>query len=257
MRMVDTHAHLHFKRCLEDLNSIVERFKSEGGKFILNVGINVEDSKEALRVAKIFGYKVAVGVHPHDSKSAGENFIEELENLASDPDVVAIGETGLDYFRDLSPRDVQRRVFISQIELAFRLKKPLVIHVRDAYEDVYAILKDSDLPEPPGVIHAFSADLGWAERFVDLGFFLGIGGPLTYPKNESLREVVSTIGPESILTETDCPYLPPQRFRGKRNEPSYVRYVIEEMERILKIDRGEIEKIIDENAMRIFKGVRG
>ncbi len=252
MILVDTHAHLHFGRFSSDVDDVVERFKREGGKYLINIGINVEDSEKALKTARKYGFKAAVGVHPHDSKSVPKNYIERLEELAKDKNVVAIGEIGLDYYRNLSPKEVQKKVFIEQIELAEALKKPLIIHVRQAYEDVYEILSSVDLPDPPGVIHAFSADLDWALKFIKLGFMLGIGGTVTYPKNEKLRNVVKGVGIDSILTETDCPYLPPQPFRGRRNEPLYVKYVLEKISDLLNISVEEAGKKILNNAMEVF-----
>ncbi len=257
MILADTHAHLHFNRYFADLEDVISRFREAGGTFLLNIGTNLEDSKKAIEIAEKFGFKAAVGVHPHDSKDVPEDFIAVLRKLASSPDVLAIGETGLDYYRNLSPKNVQIEVFKSQIELALDIGKPLVIHIRDAYEDAYEILKSSHLPDPPGVIHAFSADKIWAKKFVDLGFVLGIGGPVTYPKNHHLREAVEYVGVENILTETDCPYLPPQKFRGRRNEPAYVVYVLEELSRVLKMSIDEISLKIIENVNRVFlKGER-
>ncbi len=252
MRIVDTHAHLQFPKFSKDLDEVVERFKNAGGVFLLNVGINLKDSKEALKVAKKYGFKVSVGVHPHDSKDVSDDYIQKLQNLAMDEDVVAIGETGLDYYRDFSPRDVQKRVFQEQIDLATLLNKPLVVHIRSAYRDAYEILSTSQLPDPPGVIHAFSADYEWALKFVKLGFLIGIGGPVTYPKNEKLREVVKKIGLKNIVTETDCPYLPPQQFRGKRNEPSYVFYVLKFLAGILEMDLESVAEEIYNNTVGVF-----
>ncbi len=254
MVLVDTHAHLHFRRCLNDLEEIVERFKSSGGRFLINVGINIEDSKEALKIARRFGFKASAGIHPHDSRDAPPNFTDELREILSREDVVAVGETGLDFYRDLSPREVQEEVFKAQIDLAREIGKPLIVHVREAYDEVYEILKDSDLPDPPGVIHSFSADETWAKRFVDLGFVLGIGGPITYPKNHHLREAVRFVGLENVVVETDCPYLPPQRFRGKRNEPVRVFHVLEEISRVLGEDLESVANAVFENALRTFSG---
>ena len=252
MRFADTHAHIHFPKFKNDLDEVIERFRRSGGEFLLNIGVNIEDSRKAVNYAKRYGFKAAVGIHPHDSKDAPENFLEILEEFLKDESVVAIGECGLDYYRDLSPREVQKEIFQSQIDLAAALNVPLVVHIRDAYEDAYNILSSSQLPDPPGVIHSFSADREWALKFVKLGFFIGIGGPVTYPKNEKLREAVKAVGVENILTETDSPYLPPQKFRGKRNEPSYVVYVIEEISKVLDISPEEVGEITLKNALEVF-----
>ena len=252
MKLVDTHAHLHFPRCQGDIEEVVERFKEEGGVFVLNVGVNLKDSEAALKEAKRFSFKAAAGIHPHDSKDAPEDFIQRLQRLLEDPDFVAVGEIGLDYYRNLSPKEVQKRVFQEQIDLAAALNKPLVVHIRDAYEDAYEILSSSELPDPPGIIHAFSADSEWALKFVKLGFLLGIGGPVTYPKNERLRQAVRAVGIENIVTETDCPYLPPQKRRGKRNEPSYIKFILEEISRILEMEIEEAAERIHKNAMEVL-----
>ena len=252
MRFADTHVHIHFPKFRNDLDDVIERFRRSGGKFLLNIGVSIEDSKLAVEYAKKYGFKAAVGIHPHDSKDAPENFLEILEGVLKDESVVAVGECGLDYYRDLSPREVQKEVFQSQIDLAAALNVPLVVHIRDAYEDAYKILSSSQLPDPSGVIHAFSADKEWALKFVKLGFFIGIGGPVTYPKNGKLREVVKAVGIENILTETDSPYLPPQKYRGRRNEPSYVVYVIEEISKVLDISPEEVGEITLKNALEVF-----
>ncbi len=253
MGYADTHAHIHFPKFKSDVDDVVRRFKDTGGEFLLNIGVNIEDSKKALEYAKRYGFKAAVGVHPHDSKDVDEHFLEYMQDMIRDEDVVAIGECGLDYYRNISPKEVQKEIFQSQIDIAAMFNIPLVIHIRDAYEDAYEILSSSELPDPPGVIHAFSADKEWALKFVKLGFFLGIGGPVTYPKNHSLREAVRAVGVQNILTETDSPYLPPQKFRGKRNEPSYVRFVLEKLSEILDMSYEEVSNITLENALEVFK----
>ncbi len=253
MRYADTHAHLHFPKFKKDIDEVVERFKKSGGEFLLNVGVNLEDSRKAVEVARKYGFKASVGIHPHDSKDVPADFVQILSELIQDETVVAIGECGLDYYRNLSPRDVQKEIFQAQIDLAAALNIPLVVHIRDAYEEAYEILSSSQLPDPPGVIHAFSADSEWALKFVKLGFLLGIGGPVTYPKNEELRRAVRAVGIENILTETDSPYLPPQKFRGRRNEPSYVIHVIERVAEVLGEDPEVVGEKTLENALEVFK----
>jgi len=252
LKIVDTHAHIHFPRCRNDLEDIIKRFKENGGVFLLNIGVDIEDSKKALEYAKRFGFYAAVGIHPHETKDAPQDFLQKLMELANDENVRAIGEIGLDYYRNLSPKEIQKELFQSQIDLATALGKPIVVHIRDAYEDAYEILKNSELPDPPGVIHAFSANSEWALKFVKLGFFLGIGGPVTYPKNDRLREAVRVVGVDNILTETDCPYLPPQKFRGRRNEPSYIRFILEKIAEVLQIPIEEVAERIYKNVQEVF-----
>lgn len=253
MRIVDTHAHLHFPQFKNDLVSLIDRFVADGVEFVINVGIDVKDSIESLKLAKRFkNIFCSVGVHPHEAGKVEKEYIEKLRELAEDPKVVAIGETGLDYFRNFSSKEDQKRVFREQLLLARELDLAVIIHIRDAYEDAYEILSQIGLPPAGGVIHAFSSDTTWALKFIELGCFIGIGGPLTYPKNISLKNVVRAVGIENIVTETDCPYLPPQQFRGKRNEPSYVRFVVNEISAILNEDPVKISNKIIENAKELF-----
>lgn len=201
----------------------------------------MKDMPETIKIAKrLSNTYCAIGVHPHDSKDAlehKENYLDKIERLATTSNkVIAIGEIGLDYFRNLSPVEVQKRVFADQLALAQKLDLPVILHIRDAYEDTYDILSAFKTEKLRGIVHAFGSDENWAKKFVKLGFKIGIGGPITYPKNEMLRRTVKIIGIENIVTETDCPYLPPQQFRGKRNEPIYVAYVVEELNKIFGKD---------------------
>ncbi|WP_041081678.1 TatD family hydrolase [Thermotoga profunda] len=253
MRIVDTHAHLHFSHFKGDLEHLVGRFSSDGIEFVINVGIDVDDSTESLNLASKFSsIFCSVGVHPHEASKVERDYIQKLKKLAESPKVIAIGETGLDYYRNFSSKEDQKRVFQEQLLLAKELDLPVIIHIRDAYEDAYEMISKIGLPNAGGVIHAFSADTSWALKFIEMGCFIGIGGPLTYPKNISLKNVVRAIGIENIVTETDCPYLPPQQFRGKRNEPAYVRFVVEEISRILNEDPKEISTQLLQNARELF-----
>jgi len=251
MNLVDTHAHLQLKHFEKDREEIIKRFESDGISFLINVGINVEDSKISVEFSKKYE-KIfcSIGVHPHDCKDAPENYLEELEELAKNDKVVAIGEIGLDYFRNFSPKEIQQKVFTEQLLLAKELKLPVIIHIRDAYEDAYSILESFGPFEKGGVIHSFSADSDWALKFIKLGFYLGIGGPITYRNNKVLSDVVKMVGEENILTETDCPYLPPQPFRGKRNEPAYVKYVVEKINDIIGYD---VSDVLFKNAIELFE----
>ncbi|WP_126992553.1 TatD family hydrolase [Thermosipho globiformans] len=248
MKIVDTHAHLHMKHFNEDREKIIKNFENDGIEFIVNVATNIEDSYQCIELSKKYDRIFAtVGVHPHDSSSVPNDYLGILEKLAKNEKVVAIGEIGLDYYRNFSPKEVQQKVFAEQLMLAKDLKLPVVVHVRDAYEDAYNIL---EMIGPfNGVIHSFSGDREYALKFVKLGFYLGIGGPLTYKKNQQLRDIVRLVGEENIVTETDCPYLPPQPYRGKRNEPSYVKYVVEEINKLIGEDVSE--KLIN-NARELF-----
>ncbi len=253
MKFADTHAHLHFPHFEKDLDQLVRLFPYKGVEFVVNVGVDVKDSKKALEVAlKYDRVYCSVGVHPHEASKVEPGYLEKLEQLCKEQKVVAIGETGLDYYRNLSTREDQVRVFKEQLMLAKELDLPIIVHIRDAYEDAYKILSDIGLSTKGGVIHAFSADGEWALKFAQLGFFIGVGGPVTYPKNLSLKSAVRLVGVENILTETDCPYLPPQQFRGKRNEPAYIRLVLEEIAKILDEDIEQVAQATLQNAMELF-----
>jgi len=194
---------------------------------VITVGVNLESSKAALKLAKHHRFIWAgVGVHPHEAKTFTSRVANALRELASNPKVVAIGEIGLDYYRDLSPRSTQRDVFAEQIELANNLCLPVIIHNRESTKDMLAILR-AHRPKT-GVLHSFLGDIDLAREFVKLNLYLGIGGPLTFKKNDILRDAVRQIPLDKILFETDCPYLTPVPYRGKRNEPIYVRYVAEQ-----------------------------
>jgi len=200
---------------------IARAFADEIG--IVTIGTNLESSREAVRLAgRHRTVWATVGVHPHDAKTVTADVLKGLEELT--PDAVAIGEIGLDYYRDLSPRDVQRHAFAQQLELGRRLDLPVVLHNRESTDDLLAILREAG-DTHRGVVHSFLGDRSLAEAFLDLGFHLGLGGPVTFPKNGTLREAVKGIPLDRILLETDCPYLTPVPYRGRRNEPGYVRYV--------------------------------
>jgi len=252
IEIVDTHAHIHMSQFKMDRDSIIENFEKEGIAFIVEVGVDLKSSKKAIKLAydnqKIFS---AVGIHPHDVKDIKSEVLEELEKLAKLSRVVAIGEIGLDYYRNLSPRELQKRYFIEQIKIAKKLDKPIIVHIRDAYDDALDILKEH-AKELRVVIHSFSGDINDARVALSLGFFLGIGGPVTFKNAHKLREIVKEIPLDFILSETDCPYLTPEPFRGRRNEPKYVRYVIEKIAQIKGLDIELVANQILENSKKFF-----
>ena len=251
----DTHAHLQSEEFDPDREKIIGDMSSEGISFIINMSSDIKDSHVVSEMSRNFDNVYGmVGVHPHESKDVTENYLNEIEELLNNnPKILGIGEIGLDYHFNLSPVADQKRVFREQLSLAKKLNVPVSIHVRDAYDDAYKILCLPEIPERKGVIHAFSGDSNWAAKFVNLGFLLGIGGPLTYKKNQHIRDAVKTVGLKNIVTETDCPYLPPVPLRGKRNEPSYIKYVLNTLEDIFCTPRTEIENILLGNATKLFK----
>ena len=251
LKLVDTHAHISFPQFDSDRERIIRQIEDDTISLLVEIGTNVEDSERAFRTVKgLRNAFFSAGVHPHDSGGLDKQGLLKLESLLLSDKAVAVGEIGLDFFRNLSPVEDQIRAFKEQLELAARLDLPVVVHVREAYSEAYEILKK--FGHFKGVIHAFSADLEYARMFVELGFFLGIGGPLTYKKNEELREVVREVSLDRLVCETDCPYLPPVPFRGKRNEPYYVGYVIEEIANQKKISPISCSESLLNNALRLF-----
>jgi len=252
MRLVDTHAHLDDRRYDPDRDPVIARAAAESIA-IVTVGADLSSSEAAVRLARENPLVwCSVGVHPHDSKTLDRAGLARLQSLAAEYRVVAIGEIGLDYYRDLSPRDVQRRVFIEQLALAQERRLPVILHNRDGTEDLLRILGEVKLPAG-GVIHSFLGDEALARRFLKLGLYLGIGGPITYPANDLLRQAVAVVPLERILLETDCPYLTPVPHRGKRNEPTHVALVAQEVARVQGIPADEVARQTTANAVALFR----
>ena len=221
--LFDTHAHLHFPEYAADLPDVLARARAAGVRRMLTIGTDVETSRAAVALAgREPDVWAAVGIHPHDAASADDTALAELERLAGVARVVAIGETGLDFFRDLSPRAAQARAFRAQLALARRLGKPVVVHCRDAHAETLAILAEARVGDTGGIMHCFSGDLDVARRCLDLGLLISLAGPVTYPKARALPDVARAVPADRLVIETDCPFLPPQPHRGKRNEPAYL-----------------------------------
>lgn len=241
---IDSHCHLDFNSFDDDRMQVIHRALDQGVGFLINPGINVVSSQKAIRLAESYPEVLAaVGVHPNEALTWRETTLEELARMADNPKVVAIGEIGLDYYRDYSPRELQVQIFREQLHLAAQLELPVIIHNRQATGDLLAILAEwrstlsqssSNLVDRPGVLHSFSEDKRVARSAVDMGFFLGIGGPVTYRKAEGLRAVVSDLDLTRILLETDSPFLPPQGHRGERNEPANLKIIGERVAEIRK-----------------------
>jgi TatD DNase family protein len=220
--LFDTHAHLHFPEFAADLDAVLDRARAAGVRRMLTIGTEVASSQAAIAMAqRLTDVWAAVGVHPHDAAEADDAALAEIERLAGEPRVVAIGEIGLDYFRDLSPRPAQADVFRKLLALARRVGKPVLVHCRDAHADVLGILEEARLPRG-GIMHCFSGDVEIARRCLDLGLTISLAGPVTYPNARALPEVARFVPADRLVIETDCPFLPPQGYRGKRNEPAYL-----------------------------------
>ena len=252
--LVDSHAHLDAKHFSSDLDAVIERASEHDIGHILTVGCDLESSRAsvdlALRYPNIYA---SVGIHPHDASTANDKTIQELTRMIESVDkVVAVGETGLDFFRDHSPRDQQRASFRRHIQLARETGKPLIIHDREAHDEVIQIMQEEKASEAGGVLHCFSGDLAMARKCVDMGFYISFAGPLTYPKNESLRGVAEALPIDVMLVETDSPYLSPQGWRGKRCEPAYVRTTAEKLAEIKGLTLEDVARITSLNAWRLF-----
>ncbi len=255
--LFDTHAHLHDPWIGDDLPDVMARASEAGVERIVTIGCSLEDSRNALAVAEQYDNVWAtVGLHPHDAKDWNPGLEAEFRRMAGHDRVVAIGEIGLDFYRNLSPHDAQYRAFEGQLGLADELELPVVIHSRDAHEDTFGLLEDWarqwNRPGPVGVIHCFSGDAELAHRYHHLGFLISFAGPVTYPKNDALREAAASLPLNAIVIETDAPYLSPQTQRGKRNEPAYVRFTAEQIAEV----RGESVDIVSRqtvvNSVNLF-----
>ena len=250
MRLVDSHAHLDFRQFKTDRRSVIERAWEAGLVVIINAGTDLSTSRAAVALAEEHDAVYAtVGVHPHDAKSVTPTVLEEIRDLARHPKVIAVGEIGLDYYRDRSPRSAQRRAFADQLALASELDLPVVVHDRDAHDDVLAALRDWP---GAGVIHSYSAGVGRLDEVLAMGFYVGISGPVTFPNAEQLREVARAVPADRLLVETDCPFLTPIPHRGRRNEPAYVRYVAEAIARTRNESLESLAEATTENVSHLF-----
>jgi TatD DNase family protein len=252
--MIDTHAHLDFPDFDSDRDAVVSRAHEAGIHTIINIATDFDSCERVLKLADQYPNMYAVlGVHPHDAKIwEGESSSARLEKLASHPKVVAIGEIGLDYYRDHSPRDAQKRALIGQIAVARELKLPIVIHNRDAFEDIFEILLDEEAFDLGGVFHCFSGTVEEAQRTIDLGYYISVNGILTY-KNATMAVVGQKVRADRVLLETDCPFLTPHPHRGKRNEPAHVALVAQKLAELRVSSLEEISRATDENAARLFR----
>jgi len=253
--LVDTHAHLHFPEFAGDLEAGLERARAAGVRCMVTIGTDVESSRAAVALAgREPDVWAAVGIHPHAAGQADEAQLAEIERVAAAPRVVAIGETGLDFFRLLSPRDAQERLFRAQLALARRLRKPVLVHCRDAHEETLAILAEARVGEAGGgIMHCFSGDAGEARRCLDLGLFISLAGPVTYPKARALPEVAKVVPADRLVVETDCPFLPPQPYRGKRNEPAYLAVTAARVAELRGEPLEELASRMSENARTLLR----
>ena len=254
MNVFDTHAHLNDEAYEADREEMIQRARQAGITLIVNIGFNLASSRESIDLADRYDLVYAsVGIHPHDAAEAGPGYLEELQKMARHPKVVAIGEIGLDYYRDLSPRPVQRQVFLEQMALAKKLEKPIIIHDRDAHGAMMDMLRKEKLGPAGGVMHCYSGSWEMARELLAMGFYLSIAGPVTFPNASKLKEVAAKVPADRLLIETDAPYLTPVPYRGRRNEPAYILYTAAEIARVRGMAKDDLAKMCAENGRRLFQ----
>jgi TatD DNase family protein len=252
--LIDSHAHLEMAEFKIDLEQVIQRAAGAGIDYIFTVGTEEKDWARALEIAKNHASIYAVlGVHPHNAKEIDDGTYAALRKLCQEEKVKALGEIGLDFFRNYSGREVQIKGFREQIALARELKLPIVVHDRDAHKETLEILRSQRAEDCGGIIHCFSGDWDMAERCLDMGFSISVPGSITYKNAVSFQEIVKKLPLGSLLVETDAPFLTPVPFRGKRNEPSFVRYTAQKIAEIKKASFETIAEVTSENALRVFR----
>lgn len=252
MGFVDTHAHLHFPDFDTDREETFKRLREAGIEFFLNVGTDVESSKKSLEFAQKYdNVYAAAGIHPNDTKDAQPEQVQQILELLKNPKVVAIGEIGLDYYRDHSPKEKQKQILNAFLDFYQILGKPLILHCRDAYSDLAEVFEARG-KNWKGVMHCYSSDAETMKRFLALGFHISFAGPLTYKKNDVLREACKACPLDRLLLETDSPFLPPQSMRGKRNEPAFMIETARTAAEVHGLSVEEIGTRTTANARRLF-----
>lgn len=251
--IIDTHTHLDAHAFAEDREETIRRARETGVDRMINIGFNRETIPTTMALAETYDFiYAAIGWHPVDSIHMKPEDLDWIASLCSHDKVVAIGEIGLDYHWDTSPKDVQQRVLREQLRLAREVGKPVVIHNRDAHEDIVKILREEHAKDIGGVMHCFSGSWETARQCLDMGFYISLGGPVTFKNARVPKEVLKEVPLDRLLIETDCPYLAPDPYRGKRNEPAYVRLVAEAAAVMKGKSLEEIARITTENAQRCF-----
>ena len=249
---VDTHIHLDLYNDTNVEKLIEEALGSDVG-LLIDVGIDITSSRLAVGfAAKYSNVYAIVGVHPHEAKSIDQKTLEELKSLAKESKVVAVGEMGLDYYRNLSPKNLQKEAFLSQLNLAKDLDLPVVVHDRDAHEDIVKILKEASVSPGRALIHCFSGNVEFLDEIMEMGYYISIGGPVTFKNAKNVAEVVRAVPLERLLLETDGPYLAPHPHRGKVNKPALLPLIAQGVAEIKEITFAEIERVTTKNALRFF-----
>lgn len=251
--LFDTHVHLNADQFEEDLEETIERAQEAGVKYMTVVGFDRNTIPKAMEIAERYeNIYAAVGWHPVDAIDMTNEDLQWIEELSQHPKVVAIGEMGLDYHWDKSPKDVQKEVFRKQIRLARKVKMPIIIHNREATDDIVEILKEENAAEVGGIMHCYSGPVETAQECIDMNFMISLGGPVTFKNAKLPKEVAKAVDLEHLLIETDCPFLAPHPNRGKRNEPAYVKLVAEQVAELKGISFEEVSEMTTSNALEFF-----
>ncbi|MCA0151267.1 MULTISPECIES: TatD family hydrolase [Rossellomorea] len=251
--LFDTHVHLNAEQFDEDLEEVLSRAREAGVEKMVVVGFDRPTINRAMELIGQYDFLyAAIGWHPVDAIDMNDEDLAWIEELSQHPKVVAIGEMGLDYHWDKSPKDVQKEVFRKQIQLAKKVKLPIVIHNREATQDIVDILREEGAEEVGGIMHCFSGSPEIAQECVEMNFYISLGGPVTFKNAKKPKDVAKEIPLEKLLIETDCPYLAPHPYRGKRNEPAYVKLVAEQIAELKEVSLEEVERITTENAIKLF-----
>ncbi|MCQ6276705.1 TatD family hydrolase [Bacillus sp. V3B] len=251
--LFDTHVHLNADQFEEDLSEVIERAIEAEVERMVVVGFDRPTIQKAIELIEAYDFIYAsIGWHPVDAIDMTDADLDWIEELSSHPKVVALGEMGLDYYWDKSPKDIQQDVLRKQIRLAKKVKLPIIIHNREATSDLVTILKEEDAQEVGGIMHCFSGSVEIAKECMEMNFYISLGGPVTFKNAKKPKEVAKEIPLDKLLIETDCPYLAPHPYRGKRNEPAYVKLVAEQIAELKEISLDEVAKKTTENAKKIF-----
>ena len=251
MQLVDTHAHLDFLQFNKDREKVINNARKAGLKYIINIGTTLASSRRSVELSQLFDEVYAtVGIHPHNASGVAQETVTVLKDLAKAAKVIAIGEIGLDFHYDNSPRKIQQEIFVKQLQLAREFNLPVIIHSREASGETMKILEEQRVKEIGGIMHCFAGDTEMAFKVIEWGMYLAFGGIITFKNAHKTRQVVAEVPLENILIETDCPYLAPVPFRGKRNQPAYVKYVAREIAQIKDIPVEKVARVTTENAER-------
>lgn len=253
MNLFDSHCHLEDERFQEDRADVMARMKDAGVNRCILAGSDLDSSSRIVEMVREYPHVYGVvGVHPHEAKTWTEECEARIREWVKEERIVGVGEFGLDYYYDLSSREVQQEVFVKQLLLAHELKMPAVFHIRDAHGDVLKLMKENRNHLPAGVIHCCSASVETAREYLDMGFYISFAGPVTFKNANKLLDVARYVPIDRLMVETDSPYMAPVPMRGKRNEPTFVRYVAEKIAQLREMDAEELAAIATQNTCRLF-----